>query len=95
MMQPERTQHSEARLRTFPACTAATFSASAAPPLPDSTARRQDSLAGQCSTSNGLSNVPDFLHRKDAFNVLGQLILKNLTYEELKQWCLCNGDSLT
>ena len=94
-MQPERTPQPEARLRTVPACTAVTFSASAAPPLPDSTARRHDSFAGNCSTSNGLSDEPDFLHRKGAFNSLGQLILKNLTYEELEQWCLCNGDSLT
>ena len=94
-MQPEKTQYLEANLRTIPACTTPNVSAAAAAPLPDSTARRQDSIADNCSTSNGLNDVPDFLHRKGAFNSLGQLILKNLTYEELEHWCLSNGDPLT
>lgn len=46
-----------------------------------------------CSTSYGhlLNDVPDFLKRKGAFNSRGQLILKNLTYEELERWCLHEG----
>ena len=46
-----------------------------------------------CSTSytHLQGEVPAFLQRKGAFTSRGQLILKNLTYEELEQWCLQEG----
>ena len=67
---------------------------SAAASTASSTDRTQTAIqTEECSTSYDLSHsqCPDFLQRKGAFNSRGQLILKNLSYEELEQWCLQEG----
>ena len=70
----------------------------AAPPVTistvNSTDRKQNAIhTEQCSTSYNEAHggSPEFLHRNGAFNSRGQLLLKNLTYEELEQWCLHEG----
>lgn len=72
----------------------------AASPVAVSTATRTDSThnavhAEACSTSyDSLHELtPDIFQRKGAFNSRGQLLLKNLTYTELEQWCLLEGTS--
>ena len=61
-----------------------------------STDRTQNAVhAENCSTSYDCvhGKTPAMLQRKGAFNSRGQLLLKNLTYEELEQWCLQEGTS--
>ena len=70
--------------------TSSPFAASTA----NGTDRTQNAVhTEKCSTSYDClhESSPVFLQRKSAFNSRGQLLLKNLTYEELEQWCLQEG----